>query len=515
MHNNDREHTPDFFNSHLEVQSELKDVIKEAIVANTDVRIETNDRECRYEPKGQPLEVGMIQFLMDNEEDVQQMFIQRNKQAPKIVQLPFDQVLKRKVVVRKVQDNEDLVRVYVKGAPEFVLPLCNQTLSNQVQPTEFSQDEANEILNVVVSSEMAKNSLKVLSYAFKEIQMADLGELMQTYNPESEEFREVLENELIYIGTFGLDDPLRQDIEESIQYIKYGQLLPEGETLAPQVNVRMVTGDHLDTAIAVATKVGIISHSETAAEFAMTGEQFREAIGPYSKIWDNSTQEFKVQFAEPDRFSNLKKSGKLTIVARATQEDKFILVSGIRQKGGLVAMTGDSIADAEALRKADVGLCMGSGCDVAKDNSDLVILDNDFISIHRAIKWGRAIFDNVRKFIQFQLTINLVILFVTILSGMTLGRSPLNVIQMLWTNLIMDILGAIAIGTEPYKKDSSKSDRISRSNPLIRPEMWRQVVCQAAYQILVMTVLMYFGGLIFFEKPFNLISTPLRDPDTN
>jgi P-type E1-E2 ATPase len=90
---------------------------------------------------------------------------------------------------------------------------------------------------------------------------------------------------------------------------------------------------------------------------------------------------------------------RLKIIARATSEDKFVLIAGIKQKGGLVGMTGDSISDAEALKKADVGLCMGSGCDVAKDNSDLVILDNNFISIFKAVKWGRAIFDNVRKFI--------------------------------------------------------------------------------------------------------------------
>ena len=104
-----------------------------------------------------------------------------------------------------------------------------------------------------------------------------------------------------------------------------------------------------------------------------------------------------MQFAEQRCFDDVKK--RLKIIARATAEDKFVLVAGIKQKGGLVGMTGDSIADAEALKKADVGLCMGSGCDVAKDNSDLVILDNDFVSIHRAVKWGRALFDNVRKFI--------------------------------------------------------------------------------------------------------------------
>jgi len=97
-------------------------------------------------------------------------------------------------------------------------------------------------------------------------------------------------------------------------------------------------------------------------------------------------------------------------------------------KGGIIAMTGDSITDAEALKKADVGLCMGSGCEVAKDNSDLIILDNDFYSIYRSIKWGRAIYVNIRKFVQFQLTINVVICFITILGGCTLGRTPLNII---------------------------------------------------------------------------------------
>lgn len=143
-------------------------------------------------------------------------------------------------------------------------------------------------------------------------------------------------------------------------------------------------------------------------------------------------------------------------------------------------MCGDSIADAEALKAAHVGMCMGTGCDVAKDNSDLVILDNDFYSIQRSIKWGRAIYDNVRKFIQFQLTVNIVLVTVTFLGGATLGHTPLNVIQMIWTNLIMDILAAIALGTETYKKDvdvsiHNKSNRISRKDKILLPGMWRQI----------------------------------------
>ena len=173
-------------------------------------------------------------------------------------------------------------------------------------------------------------------------------------------------------------------------------------------------------------------------------------------------------------------------------------------------MTGDSISDAEALQLADVGLCMGSGCDVAKDNSDLIITDNNFVSIQKTVQWGRSIFENVRKFIQFQMTINLVLCFMTILGGCTLGTPPLNVVQMLWTNLIMDVLAAISIGTEPYNP-SIQVARISRRSEIILPEMWRQIVGHAVYQIIVLCVLMYFGQFIFFPTPFNIITTPSRD----
>ena len=219
-----------------------------------------------------------------------------------------------------------------------------------------------------------------------------------------------------------------------------------------QVNIRMISGDHIDTCLYVATKVGIISEMEQNLDgIFMTGEQFRAAIGEYSKVWDPTQKKYTVHFNDKEKFKRVK--GRLRIIARATAEDKFILIAGIKQAGGLVAMTGDSIADATALKEAEVGLCMGSGCQVAKDHSDLVILDNNFASIYRSIKWGRAIFDNVRKFLQFQLTINISLCAIVILTGATLGHSPLNVIQLLWVNLIMDILGAIAIGTEPHKKE--------------------------------------------------------------
>ena len=172
-------------------------------------------------------------------------------------------------------------------------------------------------------------------------------------------------------------------------------------------------------------------------------------------------------------------------------------------------MTGDSITDAEALRKADIGLCMGSGCEVSKDNSDLIILDNDFYSIYRAIKYGRAIFDNIRKFIQFQVTVNIVICFITIIGGCTIGRIPLNIIQMLWVNLVMDVLGAIALGTEAPR--NSPDSRISRKDKIITPFLWRNIICMSLYQIVIMLIFMYFGEFMFFKHSFNLVTSPERD----
>jgi len=160
---------------------------------------------------------------------------------------------------------------------------------------------------------------------------------------------------------------------------------------------------------------------------------------------------------------------------------------------------------------------MGKGCDVAKDHADLIILDNNFSSIRRSILWGRAMFDNVRKFLQFQLTINFSMLTIVLISGATLGHIPFNVIQLLWMNLIMDILSAISIGTEPINEKTeitvaNKETRISRASKIFLPGMWRNIIVQGIYQIVVCLTLMYAGSSIFFDKPYNLITEPLRTP---
>jgi Ca2+-transporting ATPase len=175
-------------------------------------------------------------------------------------------------------------------------------------------------------------------------------------------------------------------------------------------------------------------------------------------------------------------------------------------------MVGESISDAAALKVADVGIAMKSGCDVAKDNADIVLLKNDFKQIRTALMWGRALYKNIERFLAFQLTVNISITVITLL-GCIIGHPPLNVIQMLWANLVMDILAAISLSTEAWEDNNSEgglNKRQSRKAKLINPRIWAIILPQAAYQIVVMIVLMFFSGLFMFEKPVNLIYTPLR-----
>lgn len=234
-----------------------------------------------------------------------------------------------------------------------------------MQQIEFDEEDHHKLLGTVVSESMACHGFKTLSYAYKQIPEDELNSIMQQYHIESDDFREYIQSRLVYLGTFGLEDSVRDDVDKSIQLIKYGTLLGDHvdrkKGAKNQVNIRMITGDHLDTALYVALQVGIITEEEQNIKgIFMTGEKFREAIGHYEKRWDEHAQRYNIIFEDTNAFNKVK--SRLRIIARATAEDKFILVAGIKQAGGLVGMTGDSIADAMALKRADVGLCMGSGC---------------------------------------------------------------------------------------------------------------------------------------------------------
>jgi Ca2+ transporting ATPase len=212
----------------------------------------------------------------------------------------------------------------------------------------------------------------------------------------------------------------------------------------------MVTGDNLDTAKAIAMSAGILTLEDLSNDYAcMTGKEFRESCGGLKKLEDPSDkQRLKEEIGNKNHFRNVAK--QLKVLARSTPEDKYMLVMGLKELNSVVAVTGDGTNDAPALKKADVGFAMGiTGTEVAKEASDIILLDDNFASIVTAVKWGRNIYTNVRKFLQFQLTVNVVAMFIVFMGGVVVSDPPLTSVQMLWVNLIMDTFAALALATEP------------------------------------------------------------------
>jgi len=206
-----------------------------------------------------------------------------------------------------------------------------------------------------------------------------------------------------------------------------------------------------------------------------------------------------MQVKDLDAFKTIER--QLRVLARSSPEDKYILVTGLKQLDNVVAVTGDGTNDAPALKKADIGFAMGiEGTEVAKEASGIIILDDNFKSIITAVKWGRNIFDCVRKFLQFQLTVNVVAMFMVFLGGVVLRESPFTPIQMLWVNLIMDTFASLALATEPPSEDLLERKPYGRNESLVTPVMWRNILGQAIYQIIVLIVLL-FGGAGIFNVP--------------
>ena len=184
----------------------------------------------------------------------------------------------------------------------------------------------------------------------------------------------------------------------------------------------------------------------------------------------------------------------LRVLARSSPEDKLLLVTGFQACDGVVAVTGDGTNDAPALTKADVGFSMGiTGTDVAKGASDIILLDDNFSSIVVALRYGRSVYDNVRKFIQFQLSVNVVAMFIVFFGSVILRDSPLNAVQMLWVNLVMDTLGALALATEPPAVDILERQPYRKDNPIVTGVMWRNVFGHAIWQIFILLIILFEG----------------------
>ncbi|CAI6010645.1 unnamed protein product [Closterium sp. NIES-65] len=351
------------------------------------------------------------------------------------------------------------LRVHWKGAAEVVLQHCGHyvnSLGSIVPLTEPKRMELERALG-----DMGKEALRTLGFAFRDFDKRTGVEGM----PKREDGSVgVPEDDLVYVGFVGIKDPCRVEVPDSVQHCQNAGIV-----------VRMVTGDSVETATAIATECGIL----TAGGTVMDGTQFRA-------IHENDLP------ATVDR---------LQVLARASPTDKLQLVRALKEMGHVVAVTGDGTNDAPALHEADIGLAMGQcGTEVAKESADIIILDDNFASIVRTVMWGRSVFANIQRFLQFQITVNCVALTLNFISAVVTGDAPLTAVQMLWVDLIQDTLGALALATEPPSDKLLEQPPVGRSQELVSAAMWRNIIGQTVYQLSLLCVL-WFKGMDLLQLP--------------
>lgn len=259
------------------------------------------------------------------------------------------------------------------------------------------------------------------------------------------------------------------------------------------IKVVMCTGDNLETAIAISKSAGIVSEEEADNPYACTtGKAFRANVGEtLLEIKDEKTDK-----VIGESVKNAREFGKyhehLRVLARSSPLDKRILVCGLQGKDEVVAVTGDGTNDAPALKKADVGFSMGiTGTQIAQAASDIILLDDNFGSIVVALRYGRNVYDSVRKFLQFQLAVNVTAMAIVFFGSCILSDSPLNAVQMLWVNLVMDTFGALALATEPPMEDILRRAPYKKSASIVSEVMWRNIFGHAIYQILILALVIF------------------------
>ncbi|XP_030634670.1 plasma membrane calcium-transporting ATPase 4 [Chanos chanos] len=370
-------------------------------------------------------------------------------------------------------------RMYSKGASEIILRKCSRILDASGQSRVFKAKDRDEMIHKVIEP-MACDGLRTICVAMRDF----TGDKEPDWDNEAE-----ILSDLTCIAVVGIEDPVRPEVPEAISKCQKAG-----------ITVRMVTGDNINTARAIATKCGILLPGEDF--LCLEGKEFNRQIR-------NDKGE-----VEQERLDKV--WPKLRVLARSSPTDKHTLVKGIidstvGETRQVVAVTGDGTNDGPALKKADVGFAMGiAGTDVAKEASDIILTDDNFTSIVKAVMWGRNVYDSISKFLQFQLTVNVVAVIVAFTGACITQDSPLKAVQMLWVNLIMDTLASLALATEPPTESLLLRKPYGRDKPLISRTMMKNILGHAVYQLIVIFTLLFAG-----EKFFNIDSgrnAPLHAP---
>lgn len=432
------------------VASDLAAFIQQGVGLNTTGTVYKDSSSSDYEFSGSPTEKALLSWAVTE----LNMDMQKLNQSCTILHVEaFNSQKKRSgVLIKEKEDNK--VHVHWKGAAEMILEKCSSYYDASGNLKTMDDDAKNTFEQIIQS--MAASSLRCIAFAHKQVVLEE-GEAMAQ--------QKLTDESLTLLGMVGLKDPCRPGVKKAVQDCQHAG-----------VDIKMITGDNVFTARAIAVECGILQPGDDINIAVVEGPEFRS-------------------FTEQER---REKIDKIRVMARSSPFDKLLMVQCLKQKGHVVAVTGDGTNDAPALKEADIGLSMGiQGTEVAKESSDIVILDDNFASVATVLNWGRCVYNNIQKFIQFQLTVNVAALTINFVAAVSAGEVPLTAVQLLWVNLIMDTLGALALATEKPAKELMDKTPVGRTEPLITNVMWRNLMSQALYQIAVLLTLQFKGESIF------------------
>uniref|UniRef100_A0A8C3RS74 Calcium-transporting ATPase n=1 Tax=Chelydra serpentina TaxID=8475 RepID=A0A8C3RS74_CHESE len=425
---------------------------------------------------GNKTECSLLGFVLDLKQDYQA--VRNEVPEEKLYKVyTFNSVRKSMSTVLKNPDGS--FRLYSKGASEIILRKCTKILDKNGDLRVFKMKDRDEMVKKVIEP-MACQGLRTICLAFRDFP----ADPEPNWDSENE-----IVSDLACITVVGIEDPVRPEVPEAILKCQRAG-----------ITVRMVTGDNINTARAIATKCGILLPGEDF--LCLEGKEFNRLI---------RNEKGEVEQDQLDKVWP-----KLRVLARSSPTDKHTLVKGIidstvGERRQVVAVTGDGTNDGPALKKADVGFAMGiAGTDVAKEASDIILTDDNFTSIVKAVMWGRNVYDSISKFLQFQLTVNVVAVIVAFTGACITQDSPLKAVQMLWVNLIMDTFASLALATEPPSESLLLRRPYGRNKPLISRTMMKNILGHAVYQLTIIFTLLFAG-----EKFFDIDSgrnTPLHSP---
>lgn len=396
-------------------------------------------QDGKPEVNGEPTEVAIVNQGLNNGKNKNELY----REMPRVNEIPFDSNRKMMTTIHKIGNK---YRIITKGAPDVLLDKCQRQISGGLGQTSMIEKSKIQMEN----EKMAKKALRVIAVGYK-----DLDFLPQKIDTNT------IENNLTFVGLIGMIDPPREGVKEAVKTCKRAG-----------IKTVMITGDHIATAKAIAKELTILGTNDKA----ITGQELDKIS---QKELEKNIEEYSV-------------------FARVTPEHKVRIVKAWQKTGAIVAMTGDGVNDSPALKNADIGIAMGkNGTDVAKNAADMILADDNFVTIVEAVKQGRNIYDNIKKAIHFLIATNIGEI-VTIFMGLVLGlKSPLLAIQLLWINLVTDSLPAISIGLEPPEKEIMHRKPVSRKKGIFADGLWNKIVVEGI-MIGMLTLVAFSLGNKFF-----------------